>query len=559
LEVYLVAEKTAAINKFRPNPYQPETRFNVSEEDARKFGLSILEHGMILTPVARRADGPGFYEIGDGWLRLKGHDWLVNNGHLEYQEMRFDERDLTDRQMADLILEANKVRKDLNPMEEAQFYKRYLEDFKVTQTELAEKHNITQGEMANTLRLLELPENVQQRVISQEITGTHGRQLLRLNTVPELQEKFVEAAIKNNLSVSQLDLEINRTLYQNSKLLAPNQWNSPVFDTAGCDTCPYRMMLADPWGHNKKESRCINSECWEKKQAEAEKKREAEAKKRLAKKTAGQKILTEKDIRHGDFQSMNDYSGSYKQVLDNPAECDNCPKKGLYKYHYKDKEEEICMDPKCYRAKKSKRTREENKKKKEKDKELTARLGEIFEKTSKNRYGALVIATRNAVRKMQASARDDLASMFVDLPRYSNGRLDQQALAGTLYGKSEPELVKLLAAALISQERRNNCYQDYSFKLGDDELTAISIMENTYEARVEEMSAFQEANCRGCNSAIEALINSGEICCKETYRRRIKDGICENSPNKDRLTGKKKKEEKVPAEAEERIKVAETE
>ena len=91
---------------------------------------------------------------------MKGHEWLVNHGHVEFQEMRFDERDLSDQQMADLVLESNKVRKDLNPIEEAQFYARYIKDFNVTETELAAKHNVSQGEVANTIRLLELPDNV---------------------------------------------------------------------------------------------------------------------------------------------------------------------------------------------------------------------------------------------------------------------------------------------------------------------------------------------------------------------------------------------------------------
>lgn len=71
------------ITKVRPNPYQPESRVNVPDDAAERMGKSILNFGMILTPVGRRTNG--FFEMGDGWLRLKGHEWLVNHGHVEYR------------------------------------------------------------------------------------------------------------------------------------------------------------------------------------------------------------------------------------------------------------------------------------------------------------------------------------------------------------------------------------------------------------------------------------------------------------------------------------------
>jgi hypothetical protein len=110
-----LSEIKVALVKIRPNPYQPDSRREIPEEVKKKFGLSILKHGMISTPVVRRSDGPGMYEMGDGWLRLQGYQWLVDNGHPQYQEIRLDERELTDQQMADMVMEANSCAPELKP------------------------------------------------------------------------------------------------------------------------------------------------------------------------------------------------------------------------------------------------------------------------------------------------------------------------------------------------------------------------------------------------------------------------------------------------------------
>jgi hypothetical protein len=72
------------INELQPNPYQPESRLEVPEEVAKKFGLSILEHGLLQMPVATISSD--HYEMGDGWLRRSGFEWLTKNGHPEYSK-----------------------------------------------------------------------------------------------------------------------------------------------------------------------------------------------------------------------------------------------------------------------------------------------------------------------------------------------------------------------------------------------------------------------------------------------------------------------------------------
>jgi ParB family chromosome partitioning protein len=188
-----------------PNPYQPPTRVEIDEETAKRFGLSILEHGLLQMPVVRVSKEEGKFEVGDGWLRLSGYKWLVKNKHPEYTEMPVVLRGFTDIEMADLVLEANSVRQDMNAVEKAWYYNKYLSDFKkVTQAEFAKRHNISQSEVANTIRLLELPEEVKGKIISREITESHGRALLAVKD-KKLITKLAGEIVQYGWSVNTLN------------------------------------------------------------------------------------------------------------------------------------------------------------------------------------------------------------------------------------------------------------------------------------------------------------------------------------------------------------------
>jgi ParB family chromosome partitioning protein len=214
------------INELQPNPYQPKSRLEVPEEVAKKFGLSILEHGLLQTPIATFSYG--HYEVGDGWLRRSGYEWLTKNGHPEFSKMPVSIRTYDAQQMADLIMEANTVRQDMNPIELAWYYRKYLSDFKwVTQTEFAKRHNITQGELANRMRLLDLPEEIQDMIISQKISETHGRMLLQIKDKKQ-RLLYAESTELHGWSVAKLSEEIK--IYQMPKT---RRWNTGVSGRAG--------------------------------------------------------------------------------------------------------------------------------------------------------------------------------------------------------------------------------------------------------------------------------------------------------------------------------------
>lgn len=99
-----------------------------------------------------------------------------------------------------------------NPFEMAEYYKRYMLDCDLTQGELAQRFGITQGEVANTLRLLELPDKVRFMIICGELSETHGRCLLQLNDNPALIVELARAAIKKSMTVIELDAVIKQVL-----------------------------------------------------------------------------------------------------------------------------------------------------------------------------------------------------------------------------------------------------------------------------------------------------------------------------------------------------------
>jgi len=223
------------IDKIKPNPYQPDSRIKITEEKAAEFGQSILNHGLLQIPRVRPSDGPGIYEMGDGWQRLRGYKWLVDLGHLEYQEIPAIIENLSDRQMADMVLETNNIRHDLNPIELAMVYQKYLNSFNITQMELAQARNRSQGEISNTLRLLDLPQEVQAMVISRDITETHARHLLQLSDKKQIMGIMAKKIREYGWSVSVLDANI-KSFINESKPPLPETSMPPVKEAEKTET-----------------------------------------------------------------------------------------------------------------------------------------------------------------------------------------------------------------------------------------------------------------------------------------------------------------------------------
>jgi ParB/RepB/Spo0J family partition protein len=522
-----------------PNPYQPRTRAAVSPETAEQYGKSILKNGLLQIPLVRQAPfgkKGERYEMGDGWLRLAGHKWLVEKGHPEFKQIQVEVRNISDEQMAQMVFEANGVRKDLDPIEKAQYFKKYLADFKITEQQLADKLSISQGEVANTLRLLDLPNEIQSQVSSGAIPQTHARHLIRLNVKPEEQKKLAQEVVKGGLTVDNLSRKIDTDFWEHSKSLNPkgDSYNKPKFDLAICQGCVSRVQGQDPWGNQKKEDRCILVSCWDKKQKEAETNLEKQALE-AAKKKGGEKIFTSKTLQSNAYEFLErNYQGDVDRF--DRSQCETCPKVGKFKYDLNDKSEDvrkICLDPACMRAKKSAFSREKNKRDKELDLELTKQLSELFHQIHARPTDAMVILARHAVNHIQADDRVDLMRIFPSLPKGDNGRMDNDAVLASLGSKSLEDLTDLAVAAIFTSLRRQHNYSgnNYSTKISDEIQYEYAHLRGKFKEYLKTITEFQEINCRGCNLANEKAIGTGVDCCKQHYNKQIqKDGRCKYSP-----------------------------
>ena len=183
--------KEVAINAIQANPRQPRTVFDDDELDG--LAASIREVGL-LQPIVARSLPDGRWELVAGERRLRA----ARRAGL--RTIAVIVRDTDD---ADLLKEAlieNIHRVQLNPLEEAAAYGQLLDDFGVTQEELARRLGKGRPTISNALRLLSLPPGIQRRVAAGVLTAGHAKALLGLST-PHDQEQVAERIVNEGLSV----------------------------------------------------------------------------------------------------------------------------------------------------------------------------------------------------------------------------------------------------------------------------------------------------------------------------------------------------------------------
>ncbi len=151
------------------NPRQPRTHFR--EEDLTDLMASVQEHG-ILQPLVVSVRDDGKYELIAGERRLR------SARAVGLRTVPVVVRNATDRQKLEWALIENIQRADLNAVEEARAYQALMEDFSLTQEDVAGRVGKSRSQIANTLRLLELPQEMLDAVIDGSITKSHARTLL---------------------------------------------------------------------------------------------------------------------------------------------------------------------------------------------------------------------------------------------------------------------------------------------------------------------------------------------------------------------------------------------
>lgn len=178
------AQRKVAVEFLRPNPRNPRRSFD--EVDLEELAVSIGKRGIIQPIVVRPlADVPGAFEIVAGERRWRA----AQRAGLEDVPVVVVEID--DRTSLEFAILENVQRADLNAIEEATGYERLMSDFSYTQRELAEILGKSRSHLANTLRLLNLPGPIQDRVVAGEITAGHARALLSVRDPEAVGRRIV--------------------------------------------------------------------------------------------------------------------------------------------------------------------------------------------------------------------------------------------------------------------------------------------------------------------------------------------------------------------------------
>ncbi len=184
------------VNDILPNPYQPRTEFEAGALDELK--KSILQNGLIQPITARRKDETT-YELISGERRLRA---CKDIGFKEIPAYIIDVK--TKEAMVALALIENIQREKLNAIEVANAYKKLLEECNLSQEDIAEKVGKDRSTITNSLRLLKLPQEVQQSLVKEEISAGHARAIINVSS-EKYQKELLKLIIKNNLSVRKVE------------------------------------------------------------------------------------------------------------------------------------------------------------------------------------------------------------------------------------------------------------------------------------------------------------------------------------------------------------------
>lgn len=199
-------EQTLGIDAIAPNPWQPRTQFD--EARIAEMAESIREQGIVQPLVVRRKGNA--YELVAGERRLRA----ARTAGLASVPVVV--REMTDRDALEIALVENLQREDLSALEEAAAYDRLIDEFGLTQEEVAKRVGKSRPAIANTLRLLQLPDPVRDELRSGRLSAGHGRALLALESSVE-QTALARDVVRLGLSVRQLEARIRARRHSRSR------------------------------------------------------------------------------------------------------------------------------------------------------------------------------------------------------------------------------------------------------------------------------------------------------------------------------------------------------
>lgn len=189
---------TLRISEIEPNKHQPRQEFE--PEALNELSDSIAQHGVLQPLVVRPIFGGG-YQIVAGERRFRAARMAG------LSEVPVVIRELTDSQMMELALVENLQREDLSDLELAMGYEALMKEYDMTQEQVANTVNKSRSAVANTLRLIKLPESIKDLLKNGDISSGHARALLGLDD-EELMEQLAQEIVENSLSVRDVEKRV---------------------------------------------------------------------------------------------------------------------------------------------------------------------------------------------------------------------------------------------------------------------------------------------------------------------------------------------------------------
>ncbi|MDD5427891.1 MAG: ParB/RepB/Spo0J family partition protein [Candidatus Omnitrophica bacterium] len=187
------------ISDIKTNKYQPRLEFN--KEKLEELMSSIKEKGVVQPVLVRKTD--------DGYELIAGERRLRAVTNLGMDTIPAILKDVKDLDMLEISLIENIQREELNPMEEAVAFQKFITDFNFTQEKIATVLGKDRSTIANTIRLLSLPKKIQAYISKNSITAGHAKAILSLPT-EIAQLKLTEIIIKKGLSVRETEKAVLR-------------------------------------------------------------------------------------------------------------------------------------------------------------------------------------------------------------------------------------------------------------------------------------------------------------------------------------------------------------
>lgn len=204
------------------DPKRDQPRKYFDKEALEQLAASISENGL-LQPILVREYGDGRYQIIAGERRFRASK-LAGLSEIPAIVIEKD-----DKKAAEIALIENIQREDLNPLEEALAYKALAEEYDMTQEELAKRVGKSRSAIANTVRLLDLPDEVLTLVASKELSAGHARTLLGLNSRDNMI-LLAQFAVENDLSVRVLEDEVKRLNKPEKAKVEDEEEELPIVD-----------------------------------------------------------------------------------------------------------------------------------------------------------------------------------------------------------------------------------------------------------------------------------------------------------------------------------------